>query len=152
MSTTRIWSISGGNRSWVRTMSGMASASSRASQRISIRRSAAISALTAASKVCLKSGGMSGRLKSIRASPGSMLPPVTSAPKSRNTVPHSTCSPEWVRMSVLRRSSSSAPVTVVPGGGTGSPGADSRNRSSPLRVPTILVCTPAQISTPWSGG
>ena len=49
-----------------------------------------------------------------------MLPPVTSAPKSRKTTPHSTCSPEWVRISAVRRSSSTAPRTAVPGGGSGS--------------------------------
>ena len=47
----------------------------------------------------LKPSGTSGRLKSIRASSGSMLPPVTSAPKSRNTTPDSRCRPEWVRIS-----------------------------------------------------
>ena len=110
MSTIRTSCSSGGIRlAWVRMMSGMASASSRGSTRTSIRRSAAISVLTGSSSRPLKPAGSSGRLKSIRASPGSMLPPVTSAPKSRNTTPHSTCSPEWVRISVNRRSSSIAP-------------------------------------------
>ena len=57
---------------------------------------------------------------------GSMFPPVTSAPKSRNTTPHRTCRPEWVRMSALRRSSSIAPRTAVPAGGSGSPSAGTR--------------------------
>ena len=84
--------------------------------RTSIRRSAAISALHASATRSLKSAGTSARSKSIRAVSGSMLPPVTSAPKSRKTTPVSTCSPEWVRISAVRRSSSSAPRTAVPGG------------------------------------
>ena len=116
MSTIRISCSSAGIRlDWVRMMSGSASASSRGSTFTATARSAATSALTSSSSRALKSGGTSGRLKSIRASPGSMLPPVTSAPKSRNTTPHSTCRPVWVRISSVRRSSSTAPVTVVPG-------------------------------------
>ncbi len=68
-----------------------------------------------------------------------MLPPVTSEPKSRKTTPHSTCRPEWVRISAVRLSSSTAPRTAVPGGGTGSPSAAIRYRSSPLRAPTMRV-------------
>ena len=55
-----------------------------------------------------------------------MFPPVTRAPKSRNTTPHSTCRPEWVRISAVRRSSSMAPRTAVPTGGSGSPSAGIR--------------------------
>ena len=107
-------------------MSGRASASARGSTFTATLRSAATSALTNSSSRDLKSGGTSGRLKSIRASPGSMLPPVTSALKSRNTTPHSTCRPEWVRISRVRRGSSTAPTTVVPAGGSGSPSAGIR--------------------------
>ena len=64
----------------MRMMSGILNASSRGSMRTSMRRSAAISALHASSTACLKPGGTSVRLKSIRAWYGSMLPPVTSAP------------------------------------------------------------------------
>ncbi len=91
-----------------------------------MRRSAWISALHAASTASRKPSGRSGRLKSIRAVSGSMLPPVTSAPKSRNTTPHSTCRPEWVRISAVRRSSERAPRTAVPAGGNGSPSAGIR--------------------------
>ncbi|MEV4159890.1 hypothetical protein [Nonomuraea dietziae] len=45
-----------------------------------MRRSAVISALQASSTASLKPGGTSGRLKSILAENGSMLPPVTSEP------------------------------------------------------------------------
>ena len=62
----------------------------------------------------------------MRAVSGSMLPPVTSAPKSRNTTAVSTCRPLCVRMSWVRRSSSSAPRTAVPTGGTGSPSTGTR--------------------------
>ncbi len=55
-----------------------------------------------------------------------MFPPVTSEPKSLNTTPQSTCSPECVRISAVRRPSSTAPRTAVPGGGTGSPSAGIR--------------------------
>ena len=55
-----------------------------------------------------------------------MFPPVTRAPKSRNTTPQSTCRPEWVRISAVRRSSSMAPRTAVPTGGSGSPSAGIR--------------------------
>ena len=76
-----------------------------------------------------------GGLKSIRAVIGSMFPPVTTTPKSRHTTPHRTCSPEWVRISAVRRSSSTAPRTVVPGSWYGSPSAGIRYRSSPFRTP-----------------
>ena len=82
--------------------------------------------MQASSTASLKPGGTASRLKSIRAVSGSMLPPVTSAPKSRNTTPHSTCSPEWVRISAVRRSSSTAPRTAVPGGGSGSVSSGTR--------------------------
>ena len=96
----------------VRMMSGIWNASSRGSSRTTIRRSARSSALQASSTASLNPGGTAARLKSIRAVSGSMLPPVTSAPKSRKTTPHSTCSPEWVRISAVRRSSSTAPRTA----------------------------------------
>ena len=145
--------MSGGSRLVaVRMMSGIANASSRGSIFTSIGRSAAISAFTDSAIRSLKSGGTSARSKSIRAVSGSMLPPVTSAPKSRNTTPVSTCSPEWVRISAVRRSSSSAPRTAVPTGGTGSPSTGIRYSSSPLRVPAIRVRTPPHSSTPSSGG
>ena len=37
---------------------------------------------------------------------------------------------------------------AVPAGGSGSPSAGIRYRSSPLRAPTIRVCTPPHSSTP----
>jgi hypothetical protein len=127
MSTMRTTSMSGGSRFVaVRMMSGIANASSRGSTLTSIRRSCAISAFTVSATRSLKSGGTSARSKSIRADSGSMLPPLTSAPKSRNTTPVSTCRPEWVRISAVRRSSSSAPRTAVRGGGSGSPSAGNR--------------------------
>ena len=49
--------------------------------------------------------------------PGSMLPPVTFAPCSENTMPDRLCSAVWVRMIVCRRSQSIATVTSVPGSG-----------------------------------
>lgn len=100
MSTIRTISISGGSRLVaVRMMSGIANASSRGRLLTVIRRSVRISALTDSATRSLKSGGTSARSKSIRADSGSMFPPVTRAPKSRNTTPVSTCSPEWVRIS-----------------------------------------------------
>ena len=127
MSTMRISASSAGIRfDWVRMMSGNANASVRGRTRVEMTRSAVTSAFTSSSRRDLKSAGTSGRLKSIRASPGSMLPPVTRAPKSRKTTPHNTCRPEWVRMSRVRRSSATAPRTAVPTGGTGSPGAGIR--------------------------
>ena len=127
MSTMRTSAMSSGRRLVaVRMMSGIPNASARGSVVARIARSAAISTLTASVTRSLNPGGTSGRSKSIRAVSGSMLPPVTSAPKSRNTTAVSTCRPLWVRMSCVRRSSSSAPRTGVPTGGTGSPSAGTR--------------------------
>src|SRR5215210_6966303 len=114
MSTIRTTSRSGGRRSVaVRIRSGcVAKAAALSIVLTSIARSAAISASHAAETRSRNPSGTSGRLKSIRASRGSMLPPVTSAPKSRNTTPESRCKPEWVRISAVRRSSSTAPRTA----------------------------------------
>ena len=132
---------------------GVAKASSRGRLLTSIARSAATSTAQASATRSLKPSGTSGRLKSIRASSGSMLPPVTSDAEVAEDD-----AGQQVQTGV-RAHQRRTPLVLdraADGGarpaGSGSPSAGSSTRSSPLRTPTIRVCTPPQSSTPWSGG
>ena len=90
--------------------------------------------------------------KSMRACPGSMLPPVTLAPYSRHTSADSTWRAVWVRISRWRRSQSTTARTAVPTAG-GSPAATRwRTAPSSRTVSVTTAVPPAHSSRPVSPG
>ncbi len=134
----------------------MANASSRGRRLTRISRSAAISSFTRRSISLTSSACMVSNSKSMRPESGSMLPPVTCAPWSFHTTPHSTWSAEWVRMSLWRRSQSTSAVTVAPTSGSepSGPAATAWTMSPPaFRAPvTVQVGPPSVLSQPASEG
>ena len=125
MSTTRMGSTCSGMRlTLVRMRSGSARASARGRNMTLTGCGAEIMALRRSSTSRPNSTLIASNSKSMRACPGSMLPPVTLAPYSRHTSADSTWRAVWVRISRWRRSQSTAARTTVPAGGGRAGGND----------------------------